>query len=204
MNEPTHGFRREQAPRRLPALAVVAFLAIAISPAAAQSVAFQLDPQRTTVSFTLADVLHTVRGTFHLKQGSLRLDPASGKLTGEIVVDAKSGESGSGMRDRKMHREVLESDRYPEIAFHPDRVEGTVALQGKSSVRVHGIFNIHGSDHELTVPADVEVSGDRWIAILHFAVPYVNWGIKNPSTLFLRVSETVDIELSAAGTVTRP
>jgi polyisoprenoid-binding protein YceI len=202
--EPTQGFRREQARRRLPALGVVAFLAIAVSSSAAQGVAFQLDPQHTTVSFTLADVLHTVRGTFHLKQGSLRLDPASGKLTGEIVVDAKSGETGSGMRDRKMHREVLESDHYPEITFHPDRVEGTVSLRGKSSVRVHGIFNIHGSDHELTVPADVEVSGDHWTAVLHFAVPYVNWGIKNPSTFFLRVSETVDIELNAAGTVSRP
>jgi hypothetical protein len=36
-----------------------------------------------------------------LKQGSLRLDAPLGKLNGEIVVDAASGESGSGMRDRK-------------------------------------------------------------------------------------------------------
>lgn len=188
----------------MPSLAVVVFLAIAVSSSAAQGVAFQLDPQHTTISFTLADALHTVRGTFHLKQGSLRLDPASRKLAGEIVVDAKSGESGSGMRDRKMHREVLESDRYPEIAFHPDRVDGKVSLQGKSSVRVHGIFNIQGSDHELTVPADVEVSGDHWTAVVHFVVPYANWGMKNPSTFFWRVSESVDIDLSAAGTVTRP
>ena len=89
-------------------------------------------------------MLHTVHGTFRLKQGSLRFDPASGRLTGEIVVDTKSGDSGSGMRDRKMHREVLESDRYPEITFRPDHVDGTLLPQGKSSVRVHGIFNMHG------------------------------------------------------------
>ena len=123
---------------------------------------------------------------------------------GEIVVDAKSGESGSGMRDRKMQREVLESERYPEIAFRPDRVDGTVSQQGKSLVRVHGIFSIHGSDHELAVPAEVEVTSDHWTATLHFAVPYANWGMKNPSTLFLRVSESVDINLTAAGTITRP
>jgi polyisoprenoid-binding protein YceI len=189
---------------RRPFLVVVALLAIASVAAPAQNLVFQLDPQHTAINYTLGDVLHTVRGTFRLKQGSLRLDPASGKLTGEIVVDAKSGDSGSGMRDRKMHREVLESDRYTEIAFRPDRVEGPVALQGKSSVRVHGIFSIHGSDHELTVPAEVEVSADQWTATLHFAVPYANWGMKNPSTLFLRVSESVDIDLTAAGTVTRP
>ena len=172
--------------------------------AAAQSLAFQLDPQYTAVNFTLGDALHTVRGTFRLKQGSLRLDPVSGKLAGEIVVDAKSGESGSGMRDRKMHREVLESQRYPEIVFRPDRVEGTVLPQGKSSVRVHGIFSIHGADHELSVPAEVDMSSDHWTATLHFAVPYANWGMKNPSNLFLKVNESVDIDLTTAGTVTRP
>ncbi len=171
--------------------------------ASAQDVALQLDPRHTTINFTLGDVLHTVRGTFQLKQGALRLDPASGKLGGEIVVDAKSGQSGSGMRDRKMHREVLESDRYPEISFRPDRVEGTVSLQGESSVHVHGIFTIHGTEHELTAPAEVKIAPGYWTATLHFAVPYVQWGIKNPSTLFLRVSESVDIDMTASGIMTQ-
>jgi polyisoprenoid-binding protein YceI len=202
MKEDAQTFRRGCAHRIFPMM--VAFLSIISVAAAAQDMAFQLDPQHTTVNFTLGDVLHTIHGTFHLKEGSLRLDPASGKVTGEIVVDARSGASGSGMRDRKMHREVLESDRYPEIAFHPDRVDGTVLLQGKSSVRVHGSFSIHGSEHELTAPADLEVSADRWTATIHFAVPYTTWGMKNPSTLFLRVNESVDIDLTASGTVTRP
>jgi polyisoprenoid-binding protein YceI len=106
-------------------------VAFAVS-AAAQGTAFQLDPAQTSVKFTVGDVLHTVRGTFQLKHGSLELEPASGKISGEIVVDAGSGDSGSGMRDRKMSKEVLESNRYPEIAFHPDRAsrpfEYTVCL----------------------------------------------------------------------------
>lgn len=202
MKDTDQGFHRRYVCGKF--LAVIAFLAVAGVASAAQGVAFQLDPQHTTINFTLGDALHTVHGTFRLKQGSLRLDPASGKLAGEIVVDARSGESGSGMRDHKMHREVLESDRYPEIAFRPDRVDGPLALQGKSSVRVHGIFAIHGSDHELTVPAEVEMFPDHWTATLHFAVPYANWGMKNPSTFFLRVSESVDIDLTAAGTIVRP
>jgi polyisoprenoid-binding protein YceI len=202
MMERMQGFRQDRVRRS--SLATIVFLALATFAAAAQDVAFQLDPQHTAVAFTLGDALHTVHGTFHLQHGSLHLDPASKKLSGEIVVDARSGDSGSGMRDRKMQREVLESDRYPEITFHPDRIEGTVLPQGKSSVKVHGIFNIHGSDHEMTVPAEVEMTSDHWTATLHFAVPYVNWGMKNPSTLFLRVSEAVDIDLTAAGTVTRP
>jgi polyisoprenoid-binding protein YceI len=175
-----------------------------VIPATAQETAFQLDPAQTSVKFTLGDVLHTVRGTFRLKRGSLEFEPASGGISGEIVVDAKSGESGSGMRDRKMNKEILESDRYPEIAFHPDRIEGMVASQGKSSVKVHGMFNIHGVDREITVPAEVEMSADHWTATVHFTVPYAKWGMKNPSTLFLRVNDSVEIDLLAAGNVAKP
>jgi polyisoprenoid-binding protein YceI len=169
--------------------------------AAAQNAAFQLDPALTSVKFTLGDVLHTVRGTFHLKRGALQFEPASGKISGEIVVDAGSGESGSGMRDRKMNKEILESDRYPEIAFRPDKIDGQVAIQGKSAVKVHGMFNIHGVDREITVPAEVEMTAGHWTATVHFTVPYAKWGMKNPSTLFLRVNDSVEIDLVAAGNV---
>jgi polyisoprenoid-binding protein YceI len=171
--------------------------------ATAQSLAFRLDPAHTTINFTLGDVMHTVHGTFRLGRGTLEFDPATNKLAGEIVADSKSGESGSTLRDRKMHREVLESDRYPEIAFRPDHIDGLVRLQGKSTVQVHGVFAIHGSDHELSVPAEIEMSTDHWSAMLHFAIPYEKWGMNNPSTLFLRVSDSVQIDLSASGNVIR-
>src|SRR5579863_1649409 len=179
------------------AAAVLLLLAI---PGAAQERDFQLDVAQTSVKFTLGDVLHTVHGTFKLKHGDLQIVP-TGKMSGEIVVDAKSGDSGSGMRDHKMNKEVLESDRYPEISFRPDRVEGSVAGSGKSAVTVHGIFNIHGVDREISVPAEVEMSADRWTATVHFTVPYQKWGMKNPSTLFLRVNDSVEIDLVASGSV---
>jgi polyisoprenoid-binding protein YceI len=199
MNIPRHKAHKNF-PRREVGLAVVAVLAFAGS-AAAQRASFQLDPAQTIVKFTLGDVLHTVHGTFRLKRGALLLEPASGKFSGEIVVDAKSGESGSGMRDRKMHKEILESEQYPEIAFRPDKIEGTVASQGKSSVKVHGMFSIHGVDREIMVPAEVEMSADHWTATVHFTIPYAKWGMKNPSTLFLRVNDYVEIDLVAAGSV---
>ena len=179
-------------------LGVVVLLVIS---AAAQEQTFQIDPAQSTVKFTLGDVLHTVHGSFALKHGELQVQP-TGKLSGDIVVDATSGNSGSGMRDRKMNKEVLESARYPEIDFRPDRFDGEVAAQGKSSVMVHGIFSIHGTAREVTVPAQVERDGDHWTANVHFTVPYAKWGMKNPSTLFLKVSDTVEIDLSAAGSVT--
>jgi polyisoprenoid-binding protein YceI len=177
-------------------------LAVGTGLAAAQDADYRVDPAQSSVKFTLGDVLHTVRGSFKLKQGDLQVEP-DGKVSGQVVVDAGSGDSGSGMRDRKMHKEVLESTRYPEIKFRPDRIDGVVASSGKSSVLIHGMFNIHGTDREITVPALVETGGEQWTATVHFTVPYEKWGMKNPSTLFLRVSDTVEIDLIAAGTVVR-
>jgi polyisoprenoid-binding protein YceI len=195
---------RKTVSRRSFGLTVSTLVIAAVTSTAAQEKALQLDPSQTSVNFTLGDVLHAVHGSFQLKRGSLELEPASGKISGEVVVDAGSGQSGSGMRDRKMHKEVLESNRYPEIAFRPDRIEGAVASQGKSSVKVHGMFSIHGVDHEITVPAEVEMAADHWTATVHFTVPYAKWGMKNPSTLFLRVNDSVEVDLTATGNVVSP
>jgi len=183
---------------------VLPFLILTVLSAAAQQTTFQLDHAKSSVKFTLGDVLHTVHGTFQLKSGTLQFTPATGRISGEILVDAKSGESGSGMRDRKMHKEILESEKFPEISFRPDRIEGAVASQGKSSVKVHGMFNIHGVDREITVPAALDLSAGQWTATVHFTVPYEKWGMKNPSTLFLRVNDFAEIDLTAAGSVAQP
>jgi len=194
-----------RAVRAVPAKSALFLFVLLVSAALsfAQDLALQLDSAQTNVRFTLDAALHSVHGSFRVKEGSVVLTPASGKVSGEVVVDAKSGETGNGMRDRKMHRDVLESNQYSEILFRPDRVEGTVAPQGKSSVKVHGMFTIHGVDREIMVPADVEMAPDHWSAKLHFTIPYAKWGMKNPSTLFLRVSDSVEIEITAGGSLAR-
>jgi polyisoprenoid-binding protein YceI len=174
-------------------LACAALLAASSIPA--EDTVLQIDPSRTKVEFTLADVLHTVHGSFLLKRGDIRFDAATGKASGELVVDATSGDSGSGTRDRNMHKNVLESARYPEIVFRPDRVEGKVSPQGASKVALHGIFSIHGAQHDVTLPVEVEAADGQYTATIQFAVPYVQWGMKNPSTLFLRVSDKVEISI---------
>ncbi len=179
---------------------VLIFLIAGGAAAQSQQTSLQVDPAKTSLKFTLDAALHTVHGTFQAKPTALQFDPASGRMSGEILVDAKSGETGNGMRDRKMHKEVLESERYPEVSFRPDRVEGSVSA-GKSSVRVHGMFRVHGVDREITVPAEVEMAADHWAATVHFTVPYAKWGMKNPSNFFLHVSDSVEIDLSAAGSV---
>src|SRR5882724_10845138 len=87
---------------------------------------------KTMVNFTLGDVLHTVHGVFDVKHGALHFNPATNKISGEILVDATSGRRGSDRRDKKMHQQILESAHYPDIVFRPDRVYGQLVVQGTS------------------------------------------------------------------------
>ncbi len=167
----------------------------------AQTLALDFDPAQTKVEFTLSATLHTVQGTFKLKRGAIRIDQATGAVSGEVVVDATSGASGSEGRDRRMHADILESRRYPEIAFRPDRLEGAIPKQGTASLKMHGTFRVHGADHEITIPVDVEAANGPYSATLHFVVPYVEWGMKNPSTFLLRVRDKVNITVK---TVAKP
>jgi polyisoprenoid-binding protein YceI len=154
-----------------------------------------LDPAMTDIQFTLHDVLHTVHGTFKLKKGSISFDPDSGRASGEIVVDVTSGASGSDARDSRMHKEILESQRYPEATFIPDHVNGKLAQQGSSQMDVHGVFKLHGVDHELTLHVQAGKAGGQYTASTHFVIPYVQWGIRNPSNFLLKVDKTVDMDI---------
>lgn len=158
-----------------------------------------MDPAQTRIEFALSATAHTVHGAFKLKEGSIRFDPAGGAAGGSIVVDAASGQTGNAGRDHKMHEKILESQLYSDITFAPARIDGQVAAQGSSQIQVRGMFGLHGAQHEITVPAAIVVTGDRLTAEVRFTVPYLKWGLKNPSTLLLRVGPTVEIDLRATG-----
>jgi polyisoprenoid-binding protein YceI len=189
-------------PRRSKLFSILAAV-LALLPHAAytqtRALRLQFTPADTSIKFTLGDILHTIHGSFELKRGNVEYDFADGGVRGILLVDATSGQSGNRSRDRRMHKDILESAKFPEIVFRPDHVEGKVSAGGLSTIQVHGIFSIHGAEHELTMPIRVQVFPDHWTADTHFTVPYVKWGIKNPSTFFLRVSESVEIDVHATG-----
>jgi polyisoprenoid-binding protein YceI len=165
------------------------------------SVEIEFDASRCTVQFTLGAVLHTVHGSFKVKGGHVSFDPGSGQASGQIVVDVRSGETGDSGRDRQMHEAVLESNRFPEAAFSLDRVKGQFPSSGESQITLHGSLRLHGGEHEMTIPATVKEQNDLVTANARFTVPYVEWGMKDPSNLVLRVDKTVKVEVTFTGKV---
>lgn len=180
-------------------ISVLVLLVLAAAAAFAETRTFDLDPAQTTVAFTLGDVLHTVHGSFHLKRGSIQFDDSTGRAGGELVVDALSGDSGNKSRDKKMHKENLESSKYTEIVFTPQHIKGSVTADGASQVDVDGLLALHGQSHPITLTIHVQLQGGAGAAETTFPVPYEKWGVKNPSTFLLHVSDKVEISVRAVG-----
>jgi polyisoprenoid-binding protein YceI len=187
-------------------VAVALFLSAAAAPPRVQTIAaptseivLSLDPAQSKANFSVDTTLHTVHGTFNIKSGIVRFDPETGKASGAIIVFATSGESGNGSRDARMHTEILETTKYPDVVFRPAQVEGKVAPSGASDVKLHGTFSIHGTDHDLTAPVHAEMAGDHWNGTSNFEVPYVTWGIKDPSNFLLKVKHVVHVEMEMSG-----
>jgi polyisoprenoid-binding protein YceI len=188
-------------------LAILAFAgptapaASAVS-AETQTVVLELDPGKTDIQFTLDGALHATHGTFKLERGAVTVEPATGKAEGLIVVGASSGDSGNRARDERMKESILETGRYPSITFSPQRVDGHREPDGDFQAKVTGILLLHGTEHQVVLDTQGHVSGQRLTATCQFSIPYVEWGLTDPSFLFLRVAQLVEIHVIAEGQVT--
>lgn len=179
-------------------LGLPALLLLAMG-ASAQETVFQLDAAQSQVQFTLAATFHAVHGTFQLKNGAIHFNQATGQAGGSLVVDATSGKTGNDRRDRRMHRQILEDQKYPEIVFTLQHVSGKLAPEGTSQMELQGLMTLHSQQHPMTLTIPVQVSHGQVSADAQFVVPYLEWGLQNPSTFILRVSDKVNVEVHVVG-----
>jgi len=177
-------------------LALVSLVAV---PAHAAPQVLAFDPAASRVAFTLPATGHTVEGSFALKSGRITFDSATGDASGEIVIDLTGAQTGNKSRDNTMHQDVLETAKYPTAVFRAEKVRGTVAPSGPSQVTLDGTLSFHGADHKMSLPAKVDVQNGRLKAQTQFPIPYVEWGLKNPSVMFLRVDKVVTVNVNAEG-----
>jgi polyisoprenoid-binding protein YceI len=167
-----------------------------------RSGALELDPSKTLVEFRLPGSLHTTHGTFKLERGTIIADPATGKAGGSIVVDARSGDTGIGKRDNDMREGVLEAQRYPEITLDPQHFTLKLEKDGQFQAKLDGVLTIHGARHEIVTDVRGQLAGNSLTASCHFSVPYVEWGMEDPSLFFLTVAKQVDIDIATEGRIT--
>ncbi len=185
------------------ALAVIFAATLALPALAQQPEKFHLhlDPATTEVHYTLKDTLHTVKGTFHLTAGDIVFS-SGGDAHGEFSVDTGSGSSGNDTRDGRMKRELLEVTSFPVATFTPQKVSGFNPTASSQKISVTGTMTLHGGSHPMTLEFTVTQEGALTTATTQFAIPYVEWGIKNPSIPFIKVEKEVTMDIVAKGTLT--
>jgi len=181
--------------------AILALPLLLATAAFAQHQTFTVNPGVSQVAFALGGSGHHVQGTFHVQSGSIDFDAKAGTISGSIVVAAGSGDSSEPSRDKKMNADILDVPHFADISFVPKSYKGTIAPSGDSTIQVGGVFTLHGTPHDLTVPLQLHADAANLTAKTHFTVPYVAWGLKDPSIFILKVAKEVDIDLTLVGRV---
>jgi polyisoprenoid-binding protein YceI len=181
--------------------AVVA-LALILGPAAlAQHQTFVVHPDASEVRMTLKTTHELVNATFHIQSGSIEFDRSNPKMSGSVTVLAGSGRTGNDSRDKKMNKDILKVEQYTTVSFAPKTYTGTIAPSGDSTIQVSGVFTLLGNPHDLTIPMQLHRDGSKATARAQFVIPYVQWGLKNPSFLIWKADNDVAMDLNLVGQV---
>ena len=181
--------------------AVLALAAVLAPAALAQHQTFAVNPDASEVKMKLNTTHEVVDGTFHIQSGSINFDRSASHISGIVIVAAGSGKTGNDSRDRKMNKDILKVDQFATVSFAPKAYNGTMAASGDSTIQVSGVFTLLGTAHDLTIPMQIHIDGSKATAKAQFVVPYIQWGLKNPSFLIWKAENDVAIDLNLVGQV---
>jgi polyisoprenoid-binding protein YceI len=174
-------------------------LALTARPLRAEILVLEIDPLASKVEFGFGATLHSVEGDLQLQGGSIRFDTLTGLASGQVDVAATTAKTGVKARDRKMHEKILESSTYPTISYKIERIDGQLNRSGRNDLQLHGQLTLHGVTLPAAIIAEAHVNGDQVHATGRFVVPYLTYGMADPSVFLLRVEKEVKITLSIAG-----
>ena len=182
-------------------LTVFALAVIFATAALAQHQTFVVNPDASQVTMTLKTTHELVTGTFHIRSGSIEFDRSFPAMSGSVVVLAGSGKTGNNSRDKKMNKDILQVEQYATVSFEPKTYNGAIAPSGDSTIQVTGIFTLLGTPHQIAVPMLVHLDGASATAKAQFVVPYIQWGLKDPSFLIWKADHDVAIDLNLVGKI---
>ena len=181
--------------------AVLAF-AVMLGPVSlAQHQTFTVIPDASEVKMKLNTTHEVVNGTFQIQSGSINFDRTAFHIAGTVIVAAGSGKTGNDSRDRKMDKDILKVEQFAAVSFSPKTYTGTIAPSGDSTIQVSGVFTLLGTPHDLTIPMQLHLDSAKATVKAQFTVPYVQWGLKNPSFLIWKAENDVGIYLNLVGQI---
>ena len=101
-----------------------------------------------------------------------------------ITVDVNTLTSDRSMRDQRVHRMGLESDRYPTASFvlsTPITVPADAGNGQAFQISATGRLTLHGVTRTVTIPIDARLSGSQIELVGSITFPFSDFGMTPPS-----------------------
>jgi polyisoprenoid-binding protein YceI len=142
-------------------IAAILWLALAVTPAAAQTSpipdgvvregSLSFDGKATVGDFT--GTTTTVSGQF---MGAASLD----EIRGWVEAPVQTLLTGNSKRDKDLNKS-MESEKYPALRFELTGVTPATGSLDSLPVTLHGRLQLHGVDRELELPAVLSMASDH-------------------------------------------
>ena len=167
--------------------------------------AFAVDPEKSSIAFLLDGNVHNTHGSVKTIEGRVTVaispDAALKKAEVSISMNADDLDTDNEKRDTRMKDKFLEVKKYPRIDFTSTDVtsllgtEEIILFQAGNPLTIDlpGKLALHGVTKAITVEVTLSLVGDRLIAKGKTTLNLKDFNIKNPSMMFLRVSNEVQI-----------
>lgn len=165
---------------------------------------FTLDAKESEVRIILGATLHTVDGRAALEPATFRWNTDTGSASGRAVIQTSRLRTGIDARDEKMREDVLQSALHPEVVFEATGFELRQAGAEKMRFVLKGKLTLLGTGHEIELETHAHLRPDKsWKARADLNLPYVQWGLTDPSLPFFSVDKYVLVEVKAVGSLER-
>jgi polyisoprenoid-binding protein YceI len=107
-------------------------------------------------------------------QASLNMKIRASSL--QVMDDVKSSDRRE--MENAMNQSVLESEKYPEIAFESTGVSSNLVSEGRYQVNMIGNLSLHGVTKSIAVPLQLAFLGDMFRASGECPLSQSSFGIK--------------------------
>ena len=185
--------------------------------AAPQSFDFKDPKGINNAGFRLDAPLESINGSANGISGTVTFDPENpATTTGKIVVASESLIVPNPLQKEHMHSDKwLDVATYPEITFEAKSLANVKTEGNKTTADATGIFTLKGVSKEITIPVTINylkdklgervpnMKGDLLVIRANFSINRNDFNIQK-GQFEDKVSDTIDLSLSIAGSSVQP
>jgi polyisoprenoid-binding protein YceI len=172
-----------------------------------------LDPVGDSVLFQSTAKLEFIQGATSAISGSIVFNPShtADSINGKLQVDLRTLKTGIEMRDEHMRTRHLETDKFPFAYFELTAVKGLreqMVAGVACTCSAEGYFYIHGVKHKITPTVEIVDNSTGVLKSVQvrarFSLNLDEWKIPRPKALFLKLAETINVDVRFAAHVGKP